>query len=561
MENYLYDDDYIPGTEHILADEDRIVRTCKGVLKRDGEVVLIPQPSDSPNDPLNWRWYRKYWQFLLLLFITALTAATSNDAGAAQESMNEELGISWGAMNTAAGVLFVGIGYFTLLLSPTAFLYGRKIGYLICIFVGLVGSIWYARVQTTADSVWNQLFVGASESCAEAQVQLSLSDIFFEHQRGTVLGLYIMATSIGTYVGPLIAGYIADRMDWRWVGWWGVIISGGFLIVLIFTLEETYFDRSKYEPNPENKSTETTASSSCTDLTKVPEMAECVEEQRGKSEPKNGYWKRVAIITPATNLVGTGFKQYIKRLWLTLRVFTFPPVLYSGLQWGAQDAWLTFYMTTQDENWSDAPYNYSADGVAIMNVPTLIGALLGCFYGGIFSDWFALYMAKRNNGVREPETRLWLMMLTAIISPLGMFLFGIGTAKEWSWPVPYVGLGFVGFGFGCAGDLSMAYLMDAYPGMVLEGMVGVSVINNTISCIFTFACQPWIDSQGTLKTYIALGILDFFFIMLTLPMIYFGKRCRKYTKGMYLRFLEARDGKQLIQATTVIDEIAISTSK
>ncbi len=32
----------------------------------------------------------------------------------------------------------------------------------------------------------------------------------------------------------------------------------------------------------------------------------------------------------------------------------------------------------------------------------------------------------------------------------------------------------------------MAYLMDCYPEIVLEGMVGVAVINNTLACIFTF---------------------------------------------------------------------------
>ena len=65
-------------------------------------------------------------------------------------------------------------------------------------------------------------------------------------------------------------------------------------------------------------------------------------------------------------------------------------------------------------------------------------------------------------------------------------LFGIGSAKGMPWPAPYVGLGMIGFGWGCAGDLSMAYLVDCYPDMVLEGMVGVAVINNSLAAIFTF---------------------------------------------------------------------------
>lgn len=29
-------------------------------LAKDGKTVLIPQPSDDPNDPLNWSWKKKH---------------------------------------------------------------------------------------------------------------------------------------------------------------------------------------------------------------------------------------------------------------------------------------------------------------------------------------------------------------------------------------------------------------------------------------------------------------------------------------------------------------------
>ncbi len=39
-------------------------------LAKDGHTRLIPQPSDDPNDPLNWSWATKH----LMLFIVAATA-------------------------------------------------------------------------------------------------------------------------------------------------------------------------------------------------------------------------------------------------------------------------------------------------------------------------------------------------------------------------------------------------------------------------------------------------------------------------------------------------------
>src|SRR6187402_3343408 len=181
----MEDEEFLPGTSRLFEDN---AHAAISHLKRHGDIVLSPQPTDSPNDPLNWSLPRKYWHALLLFFITGFTAATANDAGSAQDGMNAEFGISFDAMNTGAGVLFVGIGYWTLLISPAAWLYGRRIPYLICITLGLIGAIWFAHVQGTSDSIWNQLFVGASEAAAEANVQLSLSEIFFQHQRGSVIG-------------------------------------------------------------------------------------------------------------------------------------------------------------------------------------------------------------------------------------------------------------------------------------------------------------------------------------------------------------------------------------
>jgi hypothetical protein len=33
----------------------------------EGGIVLVPQPSDDPNDPLNWSWLKKHSVFLALL--------------------------------------------------------------------------------------------------------------------------------------------------------------------------------------------------------------------------------------------------------------------------------------------------------------------------------------------------------------------------------------------------------------------------------------------------------------------------------------------------------------
>ncbi|WYZ46590.1 hypothetical protein EsH8_IX_000815 [Colletotrichum jinshuiense] len=581
----------IPGTRRLYDENGNNLPGDASLLKH-GDIVLVPQPTESPNDPLTWSLTRKIWHSVLVLYIVGLTAATSNNAGSGADGVNEEYGISYDAFNTGAGVLFIAIGYWTLLSSPLVHLYGRRLGYLISMIVNIGGLIWYSRIQNVAGVVWSQLFVGAAESVGEATVQLSLLDIWFEHQTGSVLGIYTFATAIGTYLGPLIGAYVSSGLGWRWIGYVGALICGGSLIVIFFGLEETEFNRDRYftsngdryiadaahpvpVPVPEKTLEHASAGNSVSiendAAAKGQDNTEATDEAAGKQgqlaqtttrttaerdsmvsgtardrmyfsySRRKTYWDRIRIITPAPNLRGTGFKQYLFRLWHTLRVFTFPAVWYAGLQWGLQNICLTFYLTVQEDWWYGPPWNYSPAAVGNMNLPTLIGSLVGCLYGGYGSDRFMLWMIKRNKGVMEAEFRLYLMALCTLVFPTGMWLFGIGSARGWDWPVPYVGLGFIGFGYGCAGDLSLAYLADSFPDMVLEGMVGVAVINNTIAMLFTFVASYWIDS-GMENCFIALGVLSFVIMGLSLPMIMFGKGTRRRAKDRYVKFVDIRDG-------------------
>ena len=356
MSNHSPDpfEEVLPGT-HRMFDANGHPLPGDADLKKHGDIVLIPQPTDSPNDPLHWGLWRKIWHSVLVCFVTALTAATSNDAGSAQYNQNLDLGIPYSIFNTGAGILFIGIGYWTLLISPAAWLYGRRVPYLIGMLLGLAGAIWFANVQRTRDALWNQLFVGASEAVAEANVQLSLMDLWFQHQRGSVLGIYVLSTSIGTYLGPLVASYIADSsFGWRWIGWIAAIISGALIIVLYFGLEETSFDRGMYLRDGgerylidgvNNRSSSENGNSKEAEANKIVQEKAQTDPNNtnitindshnlernvvsGSEEKRKTYWQRIALITPAKNLKGTGFKQYFQRLYHVLRVFTFPAVWY-----------------------------------------------------------------------------------------------------------------------------------------------------------------------------------------------------------------------------------------
>lgn len=73
-------------------------------------------------------------------------------------------------------------------------------------------------------------------------------------------------------------------------------------------------------------------------------------------------------------------------------------------------------------------------------IAALIGALIGIFVGGHFSDWIADRQTQRNGGVREPEMRLPAILVSAITAPLALVLYGVGIQYKLHWIYPTIAL-------------------------------------------------------------------------------------------------------------------------
>ena len=48
-------------------------------LAKDGVTVLIPQPSDDPDDPLNWSWVQKHSALVPLIFASLVCSVFTEE--------------------------------------------------------------------------------------------------------------------------------------------------------------------------------------------------------------------------------------------------------------------------------------------------------------------------------------------------------------------------------------------------------------------------------------------------------------------------------------------------
>jgi hypothetical protein len=94
------------------------------------------------------------------------------------------------------------------------------------------------------------------------------------------------------------------------------------------------------------------------------------------------------------------------------------------------------------------------------------------------SDWYILRRSRQNRGIMEPEFRLWLLIVPAILNSAGLLMYGLGAYNGLNWVIS-----------GSGGAICLTYAIDAYPGIAAESMVLILFIRNVIGFAFTFAIQ------------------------------------------------------------------------
>ncbi|KAJ4147238.1 hypothetical protein LMH87_001776 [Akanthomyces muscarius] len=466
-----------PGT--VLLDD---------VTASQSRTILQPVPSSDPNDPLNWSRLRKNVNFGLACFYTFVIYVVIDIATVVYGQVKDELGFSFQQLNQSFAVSDAGIAIGGVFFIPFALCFGRRPIYLLSIAVLVGTTIWQARMQTLGDLYGFNLVCGLAGSVGEIICAMTIADLFFVSQRGAKTNILTIAINTGTYLSPVAAGYIAAAQGWRWIWWWSVILSGVLFLAFSIFYEETIFTPAPYPSADEPDAIDVEKA----DLQQV----ETLSPERPPIRddiPMRSYRERLALFTRT----GSSFKSVFRHTYQPFIILaTFPGVAFVALVYGSLLAWLAIVLNVQATYFTLPPYNFSSSGVGLLNIPTLLGCILGGYFGGHLSDYTIKWLARRNGGLYEPEMRLWLAFPSIVIAPAGYLMFGLSIAKGMPWPVPAVGLGVYGFGSTALGNITLVYLVDSYRDVIGEAYIGVTFVRNAFGVVGAMCLTPWVDRMG-----------------------------------------------------------------
>lgn len=238
--------------------------------------------------------------------------------------------------------------------------------------------------------------------------------------------------SAGVSGGIIISGLISIKNDWRVIYWVATALIGACTILVIFTFPETIYLRDEsatgtvalaenMQLDLESKKRETTHAEEASADIVIPE--------------KRSYISSLRIFS-GTYTQESVFKLFIRPVILLI----LPPVFWATLVMSGTIGFLVA-ITSNFAVAFEETYGFQPWQSGLCFLAALIGAFIGIFVGGHFGDWVADIQTQRNGGVREPEMRLPVILVSAITAPLALVLYGVGINYKLHWICPTIGLG------------------------------------------------------------------------------------------------------------------------
>lgn len=534
-----------------MIDYSQIPGTIPLVDSSKQDVVLHPTPSNHPDDPLNWTHRRKLLSMFCMFMYTVGVAVPSASIYSVLTPISHNTGLPLATLNQGTGYMFLFFGLGCIISQPLSQQFGKRPVYLVSILGTALIQLWAPNVTSSGQWLGSKIVQGFLGASVESLGEVTVSDVWFEHERGRWIGVYGFALMFASNIAPVVAGFITQGMGWKWVFYWGVIFDGLCFVFLFFFFEETNFNRSEHMASVETADTLDTSDSS-TDAKRLyekPDIKQFQGEEKNISFNDNSgdmeSNARGAIYEKKTFVQKLALwdKPKPMMLWTMIKrpfiIFVrFPVIVFSGFLCGTGLICFNICNATTSYVLSNPPYNFKASMVGLCYISPCVIVFIASFYGGYISDKLRMRLAKKHGGISEPEDRLWVLLAYLVLCPPALILWGVGAAEGIHWFPIVLGMGLVK-GLGTLTSIcALNYAVDSYREIASDSMVVVILIRNLMSFGLSYGITPWFKNEGLKKCFGEAAGVAFGCCVTFLIFVKWGKQMRNSTKHVYWDFVQ-----------------------
>ncbi|KIW92621.1 uncharacterized protein Z519_06468 [Cladophialophora bantiana CBS 173.52] len=512
-----------------LVTEEVLNHRYKGSGTDEDPHIVEFIPSD-PRNPMNFPDWKKWALTLSVAFATLAVAFVSTAYTASIKQIIEAFGCSQEVATLGVSLFVLGFAIGPLLWAPLSELYGRQVLFFGTYAVLTAFNAGAAGANSIASLIVMRFLAGTFGASPLTNAGGVIADMFPANQRGLGMSIFAAAPFLGPTIGPVVGGFIAESIGWRWVEGVMAIFTGCLWIFGALVIPETYA--------PVILSRRAKALTKRTGKVYI----SAIERRQGKVTPQAAFSKALSrpwallFLEPIVLLISVYMAILYGTLYMLFGAF---PIVFE-----------------EQRGWSQGIGGLAFSGVAV-------GMISGVIYA-IFDNKRYSRIEADNGGEAPPEARLPPAAVGAVAIPIGMFWFAWTNYPSIHWIVCIIASAPFGFGMVNVFLACMNYLIDAYTIYAASVLAANSVLRSLFGAVFPLFTVQMFHNLGihwasSIPAFLALACAPFPFVFYR-----YGESIRmkcRYAAQAHEVMQQIRSQTRDVEVTDEVDEQGTEAEK
>ncbi|GAC95985.1 cycloheximide resistance protein [Pseudozyma hubeiensis SY62] len=467
----------------------------------DDRIIVGWYGDDDPENPRNWSSRKKAFVTFLIGLLTFGVYSGSAIYTPSIPGVMQEFHVNLTQATLGLSLFVLGYGIGPMALSPLSEIpaIGRNWTYIPSMIIFVIFNIVASLAPNYSTLMAMRFWTGFFGSPALATGGASIADMYEGVGVAFPIAIWAVGAVCGPVLGPVIGGFSAMNLNWRWPLWLLTILSGVTTIVLALLLPETFEGHIL--------------------LQRAKRLRALTGNTRLRAQSE--------LDQQATTVLAITKEALLRPLIISIEPVVFFSSLLLGLAYSCFylffEAYPIVFIQMHHFNLGESGLPFL--GLAVSGVVTLFGYLW--YLKKFFNPRF---LAKAQKGIIIPEDRISIALFASFFVPVAMFGFGWTSREDIHWIVPIIFSALLLPGVFLLFQSLLVYLPMSYPKYAASVLAANALIRSTMAAAFPLFGHALFKNLGVGGGSSLLGGIFAFLILPLWGLQRYGHLLRKHSK-------------------------------
>ncbi|CBQ69314.1 related to FLR1-Putative H+ antiporter involved in multidrug resistance [Sporisorium reilianum SRZ2] len=424
-------------------------------LADNNNIIVGWYGASDPENPRNWSPRKKAFVTFLIGLLTFGVYSGSAIYTPSIPGVMADFDVSLTKATLGLSLFVLGYAIGPMFLSPLSELpaVGRNWTYIPSMIVFVLLNVGAALAPNYSTLMAMRFWTGFFGSPALATGGASIADMYDGVGVAFPIAIWAVGAVCGPVLGPVVGGFSAMNLGWRWPLWLLTILSGVTTVVLAVVLPETFEGYILLQ------------------------RARRLRKLTGDTR----YVAQSELDHRATSVAALTREALLRPLVISVEPVVFFTSVYLGFAYACFylffEAYPIVFVEIHRFNLGESGLPFL--GLAVSGVLTLLGYL---WY--LHRHFNPRFLAKAAKGVIIPEDRLAIALFASAFVPVSLFGFGWTSRADIHWIVPIVFSALLLPGVFLLFQSLLVYLPMSYPQYAASVLAANDLIRSSIAAAF-----------------------------------------------------------------------------